>query len=267
MRPAQASTRQVLIGGEHSLGVVTHVGKAVGHLFLVDSRLEVLLVHDLLGVRFDCSAPTGDRRRFRAVSPVLTTSLVDPGERLVGNRLHRRTRAKHARVRRTMPSEVSRLEPRDGVLKIVTSLAGEALLVISNAAYSGEDPRERVEGESIPIGANMWGHESIALGGAVGAVLASPHSATILEEGGVEFGIHKDNRVRGHRPVRWDNGYAMFTVGDTGSGKSFSSKQNFIRSIEQEEDRLGIVLKPLNNWVGVSETLNASKSLSVRHSG
>jgi type IV secretory pathway VirB4 component len=51
----------------------------------------------------------------------------------------------------------------------------------------------------------------------------------------------------------------MFTVGDTGSGKSFSSKQNFIRSIEQSKDRIGIILEPLNNWAGVSEALDAKR--------
>jgi type IV secretory pathway VirB4 component len=51
----------------------------------------------------------------------------------------------------------------------------------------------------------------------------------------------------------------MFTVGDTGSGKSFSSKQNFIRSIEQSKDRIGIILEPLNNWAGVAEALDAKR--------
>ncbi|KTG30341.1 VirB4 family type IV secretion system protein, partial [Haloferax profundi] len=113
---------------------------------------------------------------------------------------------------------------------------------------------------AAPIGKDVLGRKSIALGGAVGALLASPHNATILEEGGVEFGIHKDT----HSPVvidpfARDNGYAMFTVGDTGSGKSFGSKQNFIRSIEQSKDRIGIILEPLNNWAGVAEALNAKR--------
>jgi len=89
---------------------------------------------------------------------------------------------------------------------------------------------------------------------------SSPHNATILEEGGVEFGIHKDNQSPVViDPFARDNGYAMFTVGDTGSGKSFGSKQNFIRSIEQSKDRIGIILEPLNNWAGVSEALGAKR--------
>jgi len=101
---------------------------------------------------------------------------------------------------------------------------------------------------------------NLSLGGAVGALLSSPHNATILEEGGVEFGIHKDNQSPVViDPFARDNGYAMFTVGDTGSGKSFGSKQNFIRSIEQSKDRIGIILEPLNNWAGVSEALGAKR--------
>jgi len=113
---------------------------------------------------------------------------------------------------------------------------------------------------AAPIGDNEFGRTSIALGGAVGALLSSPHNATILEEGGVEVGIHKDNQAPVViDPFARDNGYAMFTVGDTGSGKSFSSKQNFIRSIEQSKDRIGIILEPLNNWAGVSEALDAKR--------
>ncbi|WP_240479587.1 VirB4 family type IV secretion system protein [Haloprofundus marisrubri] len=113
---------------------------------------------------------------------------------------------------------------------------------------------------AAPVGPNRFGREAIALGGAVGALLASPHNATILEEGGVEFGVHKDNRSPVViDPFARENGYAMFTIGDPGSGKSFGSKQNFIRSIEQSEDRIGIILEPLNNWAGVAEALGAER--------
>jgi hypothetical protein len=60
-------------------------------------------------------------------------------------------------------------------------------------------------------------------------------------------------------PFARDNGYVMFTVGDPGSGKSFSSKQNFIRSMEQERDRTGVILEPLNDWTGVAEALDAKR--------
>ncbi|USZ71426.1 VirB4 family type IV secretion system protein [Natronosalvus halobius] len=113
---------------------------------------------------------------------------------------------------------------------------------------------------AAPVGPNPFGREATALGGAVGALFASVHTATILEDGGVEFGTHWKNQS----PVVIDpfvreNGYAMFTIGDPGSGKSFGAKQNFIRSIEQSEDRIGIILEPLNNWAGVADALGGER--------
>ncbi|WP_225316344.1 MULTISPECIES: VirB4 family type IV secretion system protein [Haloferax] len=111
-----------------------------------------------------------------------------------------------------------------------------------------------------PLGPNPFDEDVVALGGAVGALLASPHNPTILEPDGVEVGIHRHN----DSPVVVDafareNGYAMFTVGDPGSGKSFGAKQNFIRSISNSNDRIGIILEPLNNWTGVAEALNGHR--------
>ncbi|WP_276258957.1 VirB4 family type IV secretion system protein [Haloglomus litoreum] len=113
---------------------------------------------------------------------------------------------------------------------------------------------------AAPVGPNVFGRDAIVLGGAVGALLASPHNATILEEGGVEFGIHKDTRSPlVLDPFAREDGYAMFTVGDPGSGKSFGAKQNFIRTIEQDPDCIGVVLEPLNNWTGVTEALGGQR--------
>ncbi|WP_255152212.1 VirB4 family type IV secretion system protein [Halorarius halobius] len=109
---------------------------------------------------------------------------------------------------------------------------------------------------AAPVGGDELDRGAIALGGAVGALLASPHNPTILEPGGVEYGIHKDTQSPlVVDPFAREDGYAMFTVGDPGSGKSFSGKQNFIRSIEQDPDRIGVILEPLNNWNGVCEAL------------
>jgi type IV secretory pathway VirB4 component len=113
---------------------------------------------------------------------------------------------------------------------------------------------------AAPVGYNEFGRESIALGGAVGAMFASMNEASILEAGGVEFGLHKDtDSPVVVDPFQRDNGYSMFTVGDVGSGKSFGAKQNFVRSIEQSEDRMGIILEPLGNWSGVAEALGAQR--------
>ncbi|SFR97247.1 Type IV secretory pathway, VirB4 component [Halomicrobium zhouii] len=113
---------------------------------------------------------------------------------------------------------------------------------------------------AAPIGRNPFGRDAIALGGAVGAVLASPHNPTILEADGVEFGVHRntDSPIV-IDPFARENGYAMFTIGDPGSGKSFGAKQNFVRSIAQSEDRIGIILEPLSNWAGVADALDARR--------
>ncbi|WP_226023977.1 VirB4 family type IV secretion system protein [Halomicrobium salinisoli] len=148
-------------------------------------------------------------------------------------------------------------ELRDDVQKVKSALRDDPANLTPKTAICRQDVALQ---SAAPIGDNEFGRESIALGGAVGALLSAPHNATILEEGGVEFGIHKDNQSPVViDPFARDNGYAMFIVGDTGSGKSFSSKQNFIRSIEQSKDRIGVILEPLNNWAGVAEALDAKR--------
>ncbi|MBP1987793.1 type IV secretory pathway VirB4 component [Halolamina salifodinae] len=145
----------------------------------------------------------------------------------------------------------------DNVQQVKSTLRDEPANLTPRTAICRQDVALQ---SAAPIGANEFGRGSIALGGAVGALLASPHNATILEEGGIEFGMHKDTRSPVViDPFARDNGYAMFTVGDTGSGKSFSSKQNFIRSMEQDRDRIGVILEPLNNWAGVAEALDAKR--------
>jgi type IV secretory pathway VirB4 component len=141
------------------------------------------------------------------------------------------------RVRATLREQPARVEPK-------TAICTQDLALQSAA----------------PIGSSTLDRSAVALGGAVGALLASPHNATILEEGGVEFGIHKDTRSPlVIDPFGREDGYAMFTVGDPGSGKSFGAKQNFIRSIEQDPDRIGVILEPLNNWAGVAEALGGRR--------
>jgi len=148
-------------------------------------------------------------------------------------------------------------ELRDAVQTVKSALRDDPANLTPKTAICRQDLAVQ---SAAPIGSNEFGRASIALGGAVGALLASPQQATILEEGGVEFGIHKDTRSPVViDPFSRENGYAMFTIGDPGSGKSFSSKQNFIRSIEQSSDRIGVILEPLNDWAGVAEALDAKR--------
>ncbi len=113
---------------------------------------------------------------------------------------------------------------------------------------------------AAPFGRNELDRTVSALGGAVGALLASPHESTLLEPGGVEVGVNRENgSPLVIDPFARDNGYATFTVGDTGSGKSFGAKQQFLRSIQRCDDRIGIILEPLNNWAGVADALDAEQ--------
>jgi type IV secretory pathway VirB4 component len=120
--------------------------------------------------------------------------------------------------------------------------------------------QDRALQAAAPFGGNPLGREAVALGDAVGALLASPHAPTVLEPGGVEVGVHKDTRSpMVVDPFAREDGYAMFTVGDPGSGKSFGAKQQFLRSLAQDSDRIGVVLEPLSDWTGVAEALDAQR--------
>jgi hypothetical protein len=115
-----------------------------------------------------------------------------------------------------------------------------------------------------PVGPDMLGnkdpshHRHIALGGGIGALLASPHNPTLIEQGGIEFGKHKATQTPIIvDPYKREDGYARFLIGDTGSGKSHNGKLTFARMLAQREDCIGIVLEPLGNWSGVAEALDA----------
>jgi type IV secretory pathway VirB4 component len=181
----------------------------------------------------------------RASEAVSTYKAVEEGQRVFDQGTYLTVRAESKEqlrealkpVRATLREQPAALEPK-------TAICTQDLAIQSSA----------------PVGPAPLGRTSIALGGAVGALLASPHNPTILESGGVEFGSHKDtNSPVVIDPFAREDGYAMFTVGDPGSGKSFGAKQNFIRTLQQDPDRIGVVLEPLNNWAGVVEALGGRR--------
>ncbi len=120
--------------------------------------------------------------------------------------------------------------------------------------------QDRAIRSAAPIGASALDKRAVALGGAVGALLCSPHNATVLEDDGVEYGVHRtiDTPVV-IDPFAREDGYAKFTVGDPGSGKSFSSAKQFIRTLARDPDRIGVVLEPLQNWTGVIDALGGRR--------
>jgi type IV secretory pathway VirB4 component len=74
-------------------------------------------------------------------------------------------------------------------------------------------------------------------------------SPTIVEDKGVEFGLQAHNGA----PVIVDrfsrgNGYNQFTVGKIGSGKSFSTKLNMLRTYSQRRDTVIFMLDPLEGF-------------------
>ncbi|WP_226479867.1 VirB4 family type IV secretion system protein [Natrinema amylolyticum] len=181
----------------------------------------------------------------RAVEAVSTYKSVENGSRVFDQGTFITVRA------------ATRDQLRDAVRTVKSRLREEPAGLSPKTAICKQDLAIQA---TAPIGPNPLGREATALGGAVGALLASPHNATILEDGGVEFGDHWRNQSPVViDPFARENGYAMFTIGDPGSGKSFGAKQNFIRSIEHSEDCIGIILEPLNNWAGVAEALGGER--------
>jgi len=151
----------------------------------------------------------------------------------------------------------TREELRDSVQEVRDALREQPAGLKPKTAVCTQDLALQ---SAAPFGPDVFERDAIVLDGAVGALLASPHNPNILEEGGVEFGIHKDTRSPlVFDPFAREDGYTMFTVGDPGSGKSFGAKQNFIRTIEQDPDCIGVVLEPLNNWNGVNEALGGQR--------
>jgi hypothetical protein len=147
----------------------------------------------------------------------------------------------------------SREELRKSVKRVRGTLREQPARLEPKTAICTQDKAIR---SAAPIGKSGLKKQAVALGGAVGALLCSPHNATVLENEGVEFGVHRDiDSPIVIDPFAREDGYAKFTVGDPGSGKSFSSKQQFIRTLSRDPDRIGVVLEPLNNWNGVIDAL------------
>jgi type IV secretory pathway VirB4 component len=141
------------------------------------------------------------------------------------------------RVKRTLREQPAELAPKTAICAQDRALRGAA-----------------------PLGGPVLDRRTTCVSGAVGALLASPHRPTLLEPDGVEVGVHRhtDTPVV-IDPFARENGYATFTVGDPGSGKSFGAKQRFIRSVAHHENRIGVILEPLNDWAGVAAALDAQR--------
>ena len=110
-----------------------------------------------------------------------------------------------------------------------------------------------------PIAYDHLNKKAAMMGGAVGATFPFS-SSTLVEANGVEYGVHAFNGS----PVIVDRfgretGYNSLVIGNIGSGKSFSTKLNLVRTLAQDEDTIVVMLDPLKGFVGVNRALGGER--------
>ena len=106
-----------------------------------------------------------------------------------------------------------------------------------------------------PINQDTVNYKTEFLGGGLAAMF--PFSSTSLdEEGGVDFGVHDSNNshVFVNRFAR-ENGSNQFTVGKIGSGKSFSTKLNVLRTMASRDDVITYMIDPLGGFDNINDAL------------
>ena len=123
------------------------------------------------------------------------------------------------------------------------------------ASYVQDEARKTTS----PIAKDFLGYDRQMLGGAVAGMLPMT-SKTMLEEGGVNLGLHGVNGS----PIfvdRFDRegGFNQLTVGAIGSGKSFSTKLNILREYCARDDLTVIILDPLEGFVNFVEKLGGQR--------
>lgn len=124
--------------------------------------------------------------------------------------------------------------------------------------------RKQKEGmkSTAPTGKDVVDYRQPMLSGAVGAMYPFG-TTTVMEEGGVDVGIHAGNRS----PVVIDrfareNGYNQITAGKIGSGKTFGTLLEILRNKAAYGDDLVIfMLDPLRGFQPVSRLLDGAEIL------
>ncbi len=112
--------------------------------------------------------------------------------------------------------------------------------------------RQQKEGmqSASPIGQDKVGYRKSALSGAVGAMY--PFSTTsVMEPGGIDVGIHavNDSPVLINRFEGRENGYNQITAGKIGSGKTFGTLLEILRTkAAYGDDLLVFMLDPLDGF-------------------
>jgi predicted flap endonuclease-1-like 5' DNA nuclease len=109
-----------------------------------------------------------------------------------------------------------------------------------------------------PIGKDALKYTTPMLGSAVGTMYPFC-SSSLAEDGGVMFGYHMLNRspIIVNRFDR-DGGYNVLIIGKVGSGKSFTSKLNLLRTYAMDPEVMLIVIDPMGEFYQLTETLGGA---------
>ncbi len=113
-----------------------------------------------------------------------------------------------------------------------------------------------------PNGKDYINYKKSAVSGAVGALYPF-NTTTIIENGGVDLGIHafNDSPVVIDRFNR-ENGYNQITAGKIGSGKTYGTLLEILRyKAAYDDDLIIFLLDPLKGFKPVANMLNAKKVL------
>jgi len=110
-----------------------------------------------------------------------------------------------------------------------------------------------------PIMDDKLGYQTEMMGGAVAAMFPFA-TKTIYEPKGVDFGRHAGNGspVIVNRYEARDTGYNQLTIGDIGSGKSFSTKLNLLRTYTARDDVEIFIIDPLRGFESINEVLGGT---------
>lgn len=100
--------------------------------------------------------------------------------------------------------------------------------------------------------------DQLLLGQGLACLLSSFKQSTLLEEGGIEFGEHAFNGTPIIKdPFESETNYNWVVIGDSGSGKSYQSKEMALRTMMGRENTKLIILDPLEGFFGLSKALDA----------
>lgn len=111
-----------------------------------------------------------------------------------------------------------------------------------------------------PIAEDKLNYSTEMLGGAIGVMY--PFSSTsFIEKEGIDYGIHAGNNspIIIDRFGKRETGYNQLTFGKIGSGKSFGTKLEIMRSYIARDDIKIVMLDPLGGFGNVNTALGGDK--------